>query len=281
MKNQTRVLCSVLALVMTGQVSAATSWTFGPTDPAGVNVSVYSNTGNVGSPAPAAVVDNDANAANNGAIETVQSATKVYYPGGVGITNADSCGAATRPANSYCDLTEGTNPEHAIDNQERYDMVLLTFTAGKVKLTDVKLGWFANDSDISVLAYSGSGDPTANGQLLNKTYDTLRTSAGGGWTVIGNYSNLGTTTRAINADGVFSSYWLIGAFNPLATGLTTATEANGTTVTPDAMLYDYVKLASVTGEVSPTTRSVPEPGSMALFGLALMGLVSLRQRPRA
>ncbi|MBK8120481.1 MAG: PEP-CTERM sorting domain-containing protein [Sulfuritalea sp.] len=85
------------------------------------------------------------------------------------------------------------------------------------------------------------------------------------------------TNNAINTANVYSSYWLIGAYNPLA-----GTD-NGFTATG----IDYVKLASVTGVVcvggtgpncgTPPSQ-VPEPGSLALVGFALMGMVGLRKR---
>ena len=89
-----------------------------------------------------------------------------------------------------------------------------------------------------------------------------------GWTAIGNYSDVGSwTPEAINPSGVFSSYWLIGAYNPLAA-------PTGGAVTGNATLPDYVKLFSVTGD---TPQLVPEPSSWALVGIALLTLAAVRQ----
>lgn len=243
MKNQIKILGALVALVVAGQASAATNWTLTGT-PSGVTISALANTGGT---------NNSTNAANNGALQTIQNAS--WNTSYAGIANADSCSSG-----SYCDVNEGNSPEHAIDNNQRYDMALLSF-ASSVKLTDLKLGWMSGDSDVTVMAYTGVGAPT----LIGKTYNQL---VGLGWASIGNYSDLGTATaKAINAGGVYSSYWLIGAYNPLA-------NPGGGAVTGSSS--DYVKLASVSG----VTQQVPEPASLALFGLALLGMLTVRKQQK-
>lgn len=254
MKNQLKVVCGVLAMALAGQVSAATTWTLGSsygTISGGVTVSALSNTG--GS-------DTVASSANNAATQTIQAANWVNTWGGIG--NADACSSG-----SYCDTVEGTSPEHSIDNNQRYDMALLSFSSS-VKLTQMKLGWSQTDSDVTVMAYTGTGAPTA---LVGQKYGDLLSA---GWSLIGNYADIGTVTKTINAASVFSSYWLVGAYNPLAGGATSGLDVGN----------DYVKLASVTGCVSgstgcnpPTTGKVPEPGSLALMGVGILGLIRMRK----
>lgn len=254
MNKRITVLCGVAALALAGPVSAATTWTLATnygSISAGLAVAAYANTGGT---------NNWTNANNNGALQTIQSATWNNTWGG--IYNADACSSG-----SYCDTNESNSPEHSIDNNQRYDVALLSFGSGPVKLTDMRLGWVSGDSDVTVMAYTGAGAPT----LVGKTYSQL---VGLGWASIGNYSDLGTSTKAINSGGVYSSYWLIGAYNPLA-------NPGGGSVTGSS--YDYVKLASVTGCIAGTNGCSPpsqvaEPGSLMLFGLGLLGMIGLRRR---
>lgn len=270
MKNQLKALTGIVALAVAGQAYAATNWILASnygTISGGVTVTALSNTGGADSTA--------ASVANNAAAQTIQNQTWTNTWGG--IYNSDACGNVG--AGTYCDTAENQSPEHAIDNNQRYDMVLLSFSS-VVKLTQMKLGWFNTDSDVTVMAYTGSGAPT----LTGKTYGQLAL-ANSGWSLVGNYANIGSTNPAnINGGGAFSSYWLIGAYNPLVGGSANGAEtrvcdANGLNCVGN---YDYVKLASVSGCVQGSTgctppSKVPEPGSLALMGIGLLGLLPMRK----
>ena len=179
----------------------------------------------------------------------VENAYLATWSGGLGIYNRDYVNGT--------DTNEHRDPEHAIDNNGRYDMVLLGFSY-EIELTSLKLGWKSTDSDMTVLAYTGAGAPTLAGLGWG---DLLSNS----WSLVGNYANLATNTNvSINSAGLSSSYWLIGTYNSVfgsGSGLGTGN--------------DYVKLKAVSGE--KVTR-VDEPAVLGLMGLGLLGLGLARRR---
>lgn len=167
-----------------------------------------------------------------------------------------------------------SNGEHSLDNKNGYEVALLSFNQ-QVRLESVTAGWTQTDSDIFVMAYTGSG--SASAALDGGNFATL---ASRGWTLVGNYSTIGTTTKSLGTtsgafEDTYSSFWLIGAG-----GFT----VNSGVSNADSK-YDYVKIATVGGTVKPTTPGggtpVPEPGTLALAGLALAGVAGVRRRRTA
>ncbi|GAA5178104.1 hypothetical protein GCM10025771_16720 [Niveibacterium umoris] len=200
----------------------------------------------------------------NSDLYTLETGYMGVYSGGIGEHNKDGCSSG-----SSCDVGDlySSAPEHAIDNDQRYDSVLLNFGTS-VKLNSLSIGWKGTDSDMTVLAYTGTGTcvatSTCSATLAGKKYSDLTNS---GWSLIGHYADVAlNAVTGINGGNVSSSYWLIGAFNPLVGGSTTGF---------DSFRNDAIKLKSIAADVP---GKVPEPASLLLVGLGLAAAARFSRR---
>lgn len=229
-----------------------------------LSAAAYSNTGGAGT---------GAGGLSTSAIETAHIEK---YPG-LGINNQDGVASGSGDVG---DLVS-TAPEHAIDNDQRQEMALFSFSRA-VALTQVAISYpgagSTLDSDLTVMAYTGFGTP---GSIVGLTFGQLLTN---GWALVsGNIQDVANqpgstgTIQGVSATSTYSSYWLIGTYNSLvATGGDTA--------------IDYAKLSTLAGEICGTATqpgaisngrcggtgggggTIPEPGVLALMagGLLLM-----------
>lgn len=211
---------------------------------------------------------------STGSGTTFAGATLKSWDGGLGVK---------------ADGSETTSPQHSTDNSGYTDAIVLNFGNMNFDLESVKIGWKGNsagtlngtgaDADLSIFRYTGSSaTPTPVGSTA--------TGAGllaNGWALVGNYADFATgTAKSVNTMNQTSSWWMISAYNAsygAASGADQDTVVvGGTTGLQNG--NDYFKVLSIAGTATKRTN-VPEPTSIALLGLGLIGMVAARRRKQA
>ncbi|MCC2614761.1 PEP-CTERM sorting domain-containing protein [Aestuariibacter halophilus] len=214
-------------------------------------ISAWSSSGNSGScSAGDPACDSSHNAYDQDPF--IQRADLKKYAGyGLGAVNAD----------------EGDdNPNHSFDNIGSatgwldYDMALLQFDTA-VALEEIDINWRGTDSDMTVLTYTGGGTLAGNPFGASSTWTDLLNN---GWSHVGNYADVSTSSNAIISSATESRYYLVGVYNP---GFGTDNWSYGN---------DAIKIAGITTSTGNTTE-VPEPASALLLAAGLFGLAR-RQR---
>lgn len=270
------LVATFLALIGITGAHAATSWSFtdgGNQSGSGAFGNTRTYTGDLGGSVTLSAWSNTKNSATGTQNAYIESAYLGAYSGGLGVTNRD---AGTAGDTNEGTIQNSTSPGHTMDNDQRFDSMLFDFGAGaSVTLKTVTVGWWKTDSDMTVLAYTGTGKPTF--LSANVGYSTLLSN---GWSVVkasnsAHYTNaanggvsqstnaLGYKPLAVNDLNISSRYWLVGALNTLVQSLPSADTSK-----------DFIKIAGVTGEFG----RVPEPTSAVLAGGGLLGLLALRRR---
>lgn len=167
-----------------------------------------------------------------------------------------------------------SNPQHTVDNNGSTEAFLINFGSSNFALNQLSLGYVYNDADISILRYTGTEAPT----LTASNVSNLKNAAG--WEFVGNYANLSTSTPLnFNNTGTVktASWWLVSAYNSAYSPLAPTTNLSNSD--------DFFKLSGFGGSiVTPPpapNNSVPEPGTFALLGVAVLGFAAARRKSKA
>ncbi|TDP59054.1 exosortase-dependent surface protein XDP1 [Roseateles toxinivorans] len=270
-------------LVLAPAAQAAATWTFGSSC-AQVNDSSKDNFGNSYRCAGAGNINGSTSglgltayawSRTTTASQGLQTANLALYGGGFGVQ-------------SQAEGIPVGQPEHAMDNNPSGyvpDVIVLKFDTA-IALDTIKFGWSQSDADVTVMAYNGAGTPDAFLKGKTDTYNFNSAAAvANGWALVENSGDAAPDTaygasssiinRTVNngeaagaKKNVTSSWWIISAYN--------SGYGDGSL---DSLL-DYVKLLGVASkDVTPTTPNpTPEPGSLALAGIALLGVLGTRRK---
>lgn len=274
-------LVIVAASALPGAATAQSTWNLvsGCTNP---NAGSYGNTSACTAVGSGPSVTVSAYSSQPGTGATLQTVAGGYYAnaylglysGGFGVSNRTEGASASGP-------DKVPEPQHAIDNSPTgaWDGVLLDFGGTQRLLSSIGIGYGVNPSgttfpqvpvDVTILEWTGSGSPVAG-------TGSSKSLAGSGWSLVGSYKDVASSDapRATGAT-IASSWWLITAFNSALNGGTSCKTATGTGACDEG--DDAFKLNYISTAAGGTSVSVPEPASLALVAVALLGATTAGRR---
>jgi hypothetical protein len=258
--STTRLIAGLAFAALASSAFAASTWS--STSCAGNNLDGYGNSfscaGTNSGPTAAVTAWSSTTSSTSG--YQFATASLDTYSGGFGV------------ANRVEGLSPGS-PAHSTDNYANgvTDLVAFSFSSSVI-LNQFKLGWSSTDADVSVLRYVGAATSLATA-ISGRTVANL---VANGWELVGNYGNAAsssTITQNFNAGNKSSSWWLVSAYGAYTAN--SSTERLGSVGTGSS---DYVKILAVSGDKAPPPPQVPEPGSLVLMGVALLGALGMQRR---
>ncbi|WP_412971120.1 exosortase-dependent surface protein XDP1 [Glaciecola sp. MF2-115] len=206
----------------------------------------------------------------------IKNAELKRWSSGLGIVNRDE----------FYNKKTGA-PQHAIDNIKNgggandfdYEMVLLTFSE-EVNLTGFNIGWSlcgssssncnilqysdnvnAKDADVSVLGHNGSKQDFFN---TDTKWSDITNQ---GWQHISNYSSLAENESVSVSSPLYSTHWLVGAYNNIFGG----------NMSLDNDAFKLAGLTTATREPS-NPGTVSAPATFGIFGALAFGLMYRRRK---
>ena len=163
------------------------------------------------------------------------------FSGGIGVKNQ---------------YESGSSPNHAIDNAGSHnDLVLFEFDSDDYTAQSFKIGWSTNDSDVRIWV-GGSG---ADLDLAGSSISDLSSL---GFTLLDDFWNVPVNTSVDIDTDVTGRYMIV-------------------TGGDESYKYDYFKFKQIVAELDEQDEEVPEPSTIAIFGLGLAGMALSRRRNTA